>query len=122
MRNRDLLSFLISFILLRMGNKEDIWRSPNGIAFVSEDLIETVKSFPTIREVVHCDSAFYVSPFDFYGVCPKCALKIKIRSFSNLPEIEDLFDAVFEWLLKPGAKEIFSNRQKEILEDSEESR
>jgi hypothetical protein len=98
-------------------NQEDIFYPPNKKIFVSDDLIQTIKSFPVMRQVTHCDSTFFVSPFDFYGVCPQCKSKIKLRSFSANYELEDVFDTVFEWLINPKAQEIFKKRQAEIQED-----
>jgi hypothetical protein len=88
--------------------------------FVSSDLIAAIRSFPTDRKVEHCNSIFSVSPFDLYGICPACKSKIKLRSFSGVYELEDVFDAVFEWLINPDALKYFAKRQKEIIEDIDE--
>ena len=85
--------------------------------FVSFELIEAIKSFPVQREIKHCDSTFTVSPFNFYAVCPKCEIRMKVRSFSGAAELEDVFDAVLEWLSEPKAKMHFEKRQEEIVED-----
>lgn len=87
--------------------------------FVSYELIEAIKYFPVQREINHCDLTFSISPFDIYAVCPSCETKIKIRSNSGMTELEDVFDAVFEWLNQPYAEEHFQKRQKEIIEDSD---
>ncbi|HEY0051030.1 MAG TPA: hypothetical protein VGB68_17180 [Pyrinomonadaceae bacterium] len=87
--------------------------------FVSYDLIEAIKSFPIHSEIKHCGSTFSVSPFDIYTVCPNCGTQIKLRSLSGAAELEDVFDAAFEWMAHPTAKEHFEKRQKEIIEDTD---
>ncbi len=87
---------------------------------ISEDLLAAIRSFPLQREVEHCGSRFLVSPFDFYAKCPQCGTRMKVRSFSGAPEIQDLFDAVFEWLNQPPAQELARKRQQEIAADQEE--
>ena len=100
-----------------MKNSEEIYRSPTGKVFVSEDLIKVIKSFPTSKEINHCNSTFPVSPFDFYGICPKCNAEIKLRSSSANYELEDVFDAVFEWLIRQESQKLFEKRLLEIKED-----
>jgi hypothetical protein len=87
---------------------------------VPSSLIDAIRSFPQEREVEHCGSKFVVSPFDIYATCPRCGTRLKVRSFSAVAEIEDLFDAVFEWLLQPGAKELAKRRQQAIESDRED--
>jgi len=87
---------------------------------ISEDLLAAIRSFPLQREVEHCGSRFCVSPFDFYAKCPQCGTRMKVRSFSGVQEIQDLFDAVFEWLNQPPAQELARKRQMEIAGDHEE--
>jgi hypothetical protein len=87
--------------------------------FVPYELIKTIKSFPVQREIKHCDSTFTASPFDFYAICPECEVRMKVRSFSGVAELEDVFDAVFEWMAHPKAKEHFEKRQKEIIKDTD---
>lgn len=86
---------------------------------VSDSLLEAIRSFPREREVEHCGSRMAVSPFDFYATCPRCGVRIKLRSYAATAEIEDVFDAVFEWLNHPGAAEVMKRRQAAIAEDSE---
>jgi hypothetical protein len=86
---------------------------------ISYKLIEEIKSFPLNREVEHCGGAFYVSPFNIYARCPRCMSSIKVRSFSAETEIEDIFDAVFEWMSQPGALVLAKERQKAIKEDED---
>jgi transcription elongation factor Elf1 len=87
---------------------------------VPSKLIDAIRSFPLQREVEHCSSKFVVSPFQFYAVCPHCGVRIKLRSFSAVPEIEDVFDAVFEWMSQPGAGELAKQRQQDIETDRDE--
>jgi len=84
---------------------------------ISEKLIDAIRAFPVQKKIRHCDSVFAVSPFDLYAVCPGCQSEIKVRSFSESAELEDVFDAFFEWMVHPRAKESFRKRQKELIED-----
>lgn len=80
-------------------------------------LIKSIESFPLHREVSHCGDTFTVSPFDIYAECPRCGSRLKVRSMSACPEIEDLFDAVFEWMSQPGADALVRRRQQVLAED-----
>jgi hypothetical protein len=86
---------------------------------VPAGLLEEIRSFPVKREVEHCGRTFSVSPFDFYAECPQCHARIKTRSFSGVTEIEDVFDAVFEWMTRPGTEEIARRRQQVMKEDED---
>lgn len=81
---------------------------------VMSGLIEAIREFSTSRTVEHCGEACTVSPFDIYAECPRCGEKIKVRSFSGVPEVEDIFDAVFEWMLEPRAEALSRDRMKAI--------
>jgi hypothetical protein len=87
---------------------------------VSEELVDAIRSFPLKREVEHCGQRFVVSPFDIYGTCPKCGSQIKVRSCSGVAEVEDVFDAVFEWMNQPGAGELIRKRREVIEKDRDE--
>jgi len=76
-----------------------------------------VQDFPTSREVVHCGTAFQISPFEIYATCQVCTRRIKVLSFSANPELEDVFDRVFEWLGKPEALELMRRRQAQLADD-----
>ncbi len=76
-----------------------------------ENLLEMIRSFPLHRDVEHCGTHFAVSPFDYYAECPRCGTRVKVRSFSSNVEIEDIFDAVFEWMNQPGAGEVAKPRR-----------
>ncbi len=88
-------------------------------AHVTSELIDAIRSLPVLRETKHCNTTFSVSAFDFYAHCPDCGARIKLRSFSALPEIEDVFDAVFEWMNNPEAQQLATRRQQLIAEDEE---
>ena len=88
---------------------------------IATDLVEAIRAFPVEREVIHCGQPFHVSPFDFYAECPACRTRIKVRSLTAVQEIEDVFDAVFEWLNQPGAEEVMRRRQPEIKDDTDET-
>lgn len=87
---------------------------------VPSELLDAIRSFPHEREVEHCGTKIMVSPFDIYAACPRCGRQLKLRSFSTHPEIEDVFDAVFEWMLQPGAEVLARQRQQIIAIDKDE--
>jgi hypothetical protein len=78
---------------------------------ISRDLIEAIRAFPVRREIEHCGARIAFDPFDFHVVCPRCGVQIRVRSFSAVPEIEDVLDAVFEWMIQEGAREVAERRQ-----------
>jgi hypothetical protein len=87
---------------------------------IRSELLDAIKTLPTQREVRHCGSTFFVSPFDIYAPCPVCEQRIKVRSFSGNVEIEDLFDAVFAWMANPGGAESARQRIEAIRGDVDE--
>lgn len=84
---------------------------------IPPDLLEAIESVPLHREVRHCGETFQVSPFDIYADCPRCGIRIKVRSFTSGVEIEDVFDAVFAWMIQSGAEEIVRRRQQVLGQD-----
>ena len=87
---------------------------------IPEQLIEALRTFPLEREVEHCGHRWAVSPFEVYANCPHCSSRIKLRAYSAGNELEDVFDAVFEWLRQPCAAKLLDRRQKSLqAEDSE---
>ena len=80
---------------------------------------DAIRAFPVSREVLHCGNVFSASPFAIYSTCPLCKTRIKLRSFTASTEIEDVFDAVFEWMSQPGAKETAAVRMSEIAADTD---
>lgn len=86
---------------------------------INDALIEAIRAFPIARSVQHCGQHWTASPFDFYADCPQCGAKIKLRSFSGCAEIEDVFDAVFEWMNQPGAEDLVRGRRESLADDDE---
>jgi hypothetical protein len=84
---------------------------------ISEELLEAIRAFPLERKVEHCSVEFTASPLDIYAECPRCGTRLKLRSFSAAPEIEDIFDAVLEWSNRPGAQESARRRQIALGDD-----
>lgn len=82
-------------------------------------LLEAVRSFPVQREVEHCGVRMTVSPFDVYAQCGQCGARMKVRSFSATGEIEDVFDAVFQWMMQPKAQEAAQRRQQALAEEAD---
>jgi hypothetical protein len=78
---------------------------------IGSDLIEAIRALPVRREIEHCGARMTVDPFDFYATCPHCGSRIKVRSYAATPEIEDVFDAVFEWMNQEGAQEVAEHRR-----------
>src|SRR5258708_7960116 len=85
----------------RCGNMQNMQGNRSTHLELSANLLEAIRTYPLQREVEHCGQRFLVSPFDVYTECPHCRSRIKIRSFSGVTELEDVFDAVFEWLNQP---------------------
>ncbi len=88
---------------------------------VTGALVEAIRSFPSERVVEHCGARWSVSPFDFYANCPRCGARLKLRSCSGCMEIEDVFDAVFEWMNQPGVEELVRQRRAVVEADSDEN-
>jgi hypothetical protein len=82
---------------------------------INSDLIDAIRGFPAHREIEHCGTRLLIDPFDFYADCPRCGTRIKVRSYSANPEIEDIFDAVFEWMNQDEAGEVAWRRQSALL-------
>ncbi len=87
---------------------------------LSADLIDAIRSLPLRREVEHCGAHFDVSPFDMYAVCPECGTRLKVRALSGTIEIEDVFEAVLEWMTTPAGLEAATRRLGEIAADADE--
>jgi hypothetical protein len=86
---------------------------------VTPELLEAIADFPLSREVHHCGTAFTASPLDLYARCPSCGTRLKLRSFSGVPELEDVFDAVLTWMLQSDAAAIAQKRLAEIAADAD---
>jgi len=87
---------------------------------VPSEIIDTIREFPVARQVEHCGQRFSVPSLATYAVCPRCGSQIKLRAYSASPEIEDVFDAVLEWMQQPGAEEVVRRRQAELDADADE--
>ena len=87
---------------------------------ISPELVDAIKAFPVRRAIEHCGTTFSVSPFDIYAHCPTCGARIKVRSFGATTELEDVFDAVFEWMGDPLAREAAARRRQAIEADRDE--
>jgi hypothetical protein len=85
-------------------------KNPPGLE-IGSDLIDAIRAFPVRREIDHCGAPITVDPFDFYVECPHCGARVKVRSFSAVPEIEDVFDAVFAWMNQDEARDVADRRQ-----------
>jgi hypothetical protein len=83
-------------------------------------LLDAIRSFPLKREVEHCGVRLVVPPSDLYAECPRCGARIKVRAFSAAEEIEDVFDAVFEWMNQPMAPEVAKQRLEALAEENNE--
>ena len=88
-----------------------------GAAEISPELIDSMRVFAPQREVEHCGNRFSVSAFDFYIECPQCGTRVKLRGFSALPELADIFDTVFEWMHRPENADAALRRQRALEDD-----
>jgi hypothetical protein len=86
---------------------------------VPAELLDAIRDFPREREVEHCGVNWTVSPFDLYAPCPRRGNRLKLRAFSAVPDFEDVFDAVFEWMTQPRVDDLVRRRQEAIAADSE---
>jgi hypothetical protein len=84
---------------------------------IPSDLVEAIRSLRVERTVEHCGAQWAISPFDIYAKCPHCGASIKVRSFSGGAEIEDVFDAVFEWMNQASAEELVRQRREALKAD-----
>jgi hypothetical protein len=87
---------------------------------VPREMIDMIRDFPVARDVEHCGQKVSVSALDIYAECPRCGEQLKVRSYSAVPEIEDVFDAVLEWMQQRGAKQVVHRRQALLDADSDE--
>ena len=87
---------------------------------LSHQLLQAIAAFPLERDVqcFNCDQLISISPFEFYAECPRCNAKRKVKSMSGVTELEDVFDAVFQWLDQPRALAIMEHRQRVMRDDS----
>lgn len=93
-----------------------ITKSPE--AGVTAELIEAIRSFPATQRVEHCGQSSTISAFETYFKCVECGTRIKVRSFAGIPEVEDVFDAVFEWMSRPENAELAMQRLEVVAADA----
>jgi hypothetical protein len=86
---------------------------------VTTELLDAIRRFPVERAVQHCGVQWTAPALDFYSECPKCGTRIKLRSFSASGDIEDVFDAVLEWMNQPTAGTVAQRRQQALAEDAD---
>lgn len=96
----------------------DVKLEQNSKAEITEGLLEAIRSLPLQRVVEHCGTRVAVSPFELYADCSQCGMRVKVRSFSAGAEVEDVFDAVFEWMNQPGAQDLARRHQEMLREDA----
>lgn len=82
-------------------------------------LADAIRSRPAGREIEHCGRRFRVGSLEIYANCPACGTRIKARGYAGEDEIEDVIDAVLEWMLDPEAKKLAASRQAAIADDVE---
>jgi hypothetical protein len=85
---------------------------------VSWDLVEYLRRFPTERSVQRCDTDRSRARILFE--LSEVRRNDQLRPFGGT-EIEDLFDAVFEWMNQPGAESIVRRRREAIAEHADSS-
>lgn len=82
---------------------------------------DEIQSMPLARNVEHCGMHWSVSPFDVYATCPACGATVKLRAFSGCTELEDVFDAAFEWMNRsPHANRLAERRRDALKADDAE--
>lgn len=87
---------------------------------ITESLLEAIKGFPATRDFEHCGTGQKVSSFAIYARCNVCGTEVKTRSFSGVFELEDVFDAVFEWMTNPTNRSVAEERIQAIRIEKEE--
>jgi hypothetical protein len=84
---------------------------------IPSGLIDAILAKNPWRHVAHCGVTKRISTFDIYYECDVCGEEIKVRSMSGVEDIDDVFDAVFQWALDPDAAKVMAARQAEIRDD-----
>jgi hypothetical protein len=82
-------------------------------------LADALREFPTVRNVEHCGKRFTANPLAIYAYCPQCQAEIKVRAFSAVDELEDVIDAVLQWMNNPAAAHAAEQRAAELREDED---
>jgi hypothetical protein len=84
---------------------------------VPRGLIDAILAKSPWREVLHCGVTKRISTFDIYFECDVCGEEVKVRAMSGVEDVEDVFDAVFQWALDPDAASVMKARQADIRDD-----
>ena len=90
---------------------------PLELLKIPGELLAAIEAIPTARRTSHCGHEFQVAPFDIYAACPRCGSRLKVRGFSGAAELEDVFDAVFAWMARPGNATLAIRQVEEIAAD-----
>ena len=80
-------------------------------------LLDAIAALPLRRDGSHRGPPSAATPRAFYRKPPACGKSVKVRAFAAVPEVEDVFDAVFAWMSQPGAAELVRRRQQQIADD-----
>ena len=84
------------------------------------DIIQRIENLEHFRQV-KCPACkekqrFYI--LDIHGSCSTCGTKLKLRGLGSIgTEIEDVIDAVLEWMGEGKTLEVSLNRQRQIIEE-----
>ena len=80
-----------------------------------EDPIEQIRTLPKTRPFTCCGRTTNVSILQIYGQCPECGQNVKMRRLGSVgSEIEDVIDAVLEWMGTGKDFEMAMRRKREI--------
>ena len=87
---------------------------------ITESLLDAIRGFPAMRDFEHCGTPQKISSFAIYARCSRCGMEVKTRAFSGVLEIEDVFDAVFEWMTDPANRSVAEERIQAIKTEHEQ--
>ena len=84
------------------------------------DIIDEIKALPHFRDITcaDCDTSFRVHTLEIHANCPKCGATPKCRAFGGIgTEVQDVIDAVLEWMGEGESLDAVMSRHKMIMED-----
>lgn len=84
---------------------------------IPAELLDAIRSLPAERTVVHCGEEMQVSPLALYATCTHCGEILKLRGFTAHPEVEDVVDAVLEWMATPEGRAASASRMRDLTSD-----
>jgi len=97
-----IISFFGSFFyLLRVYSKKNTSASSGENQMNYHDTIKAIKQAKQFKNVKcsECNECFEVHALQINATCPKCDFNLKNRGFAAIGgEIEDVIDAVLEWM------------------------